>query len=437
MIIDSSYGVELLRVKRVFQPTVDVYRTAVNYCIGHIDEEWEAISSVEKPKDRFNYTEHLFHSTKGNKAKFDFDERFYKMPSYLRRAAISSALGAVSGYRNNCKKWEENDRKGKEPRLGVDRLCMPCFYNKEMFRCNGNACEVELKLLVRGDWVWVPITVKKTDADYLTKRFADTRPSSPTLERRYGTYYLRFAYKENADLSDKPIDSQRVCSVDLGINTDAVCCIMDSCGTILSRKFIDFPSDKDHVAHVLNRIRKFQRQNGSKDAASFWDYAKRINKEHAHKVARAIVEYAVAQNADVIVFEHLEFKGRKHGSKKQRLAMWRKIDVQNVVELNAHRNGIRISYVCAWGTSALAFDGSGKVTRDEDNHALATFTTGKRYNCDLSASYNIGARYFIRELMKPLPVTARSQVEANVPSLVRRTSCTLATLRELSALLAA
>lgn len=437
MTIDSSYGVELLHAKRIFQPTVDVYRAAASYFISHIDEEWEAISSIGKPKERFNYTEHLFHTTKRSKAKFDFDECFYKMPSYLRRAAIAFAMGAVSGYRNNHQKWEESGRNGKEPRLGVDRLCMPCFYNKEMFRRNGNTYEVELKLLVRGDWVWVPIAIKKADADYLAKRFGDTRPSSPTLERHYGTYYLRFAYEEEANLSSKPINRQRVCAVDLGVNTDAVCCIMDSRGTILSRKFIDFPCDKDHVAHVLNRIRRFQRENGSRNAGSFLDYAKRINMEHAHKVAHAIVEYAVAQKADVIVFEHLDFKGKKRGSKKQRLAMWRKNDIQNVAALNAHRSGIRISHICAWGTSALAFDGSGKVTRDEDNHALATFTTGKRYNCDLSASYNIGARYFIRELLKPLPVTARSQVEAKVPSLVRRTSCTLATLRDFSSFLTA
>lgn len=39
---------------------------------------------------------------------------------------------------------------------------------------------------------------------------------------------------------------------------------------------------------------------------------------------------------------------------------------------------------------------------NDNNHALATFTTDNKYNCDLSASYNIGARYFIRELRQIL-----------------------------------
>ena len=75
------------------------------------------------------------------------------------------------------------------------------------------------------------------------------------------------------------------------------------------------------------------------------------------------------------------------------------------------------------GTSAYAFDGSGKVTRDRDNYSMCTFTSGKRYHCDLSASYNIGARYWIREILKSLPVTEGSLLEAEVPSVKRRSRC--------------
>jgi len=49
----------------------------------------------------------------------------------------------------------------------------------------------------------------------------------------------------------------------------------------------------------------------------------------------------------------------------------------------------------------------------------------------LSASYNIGARYFIREILKPLPATERSLLEAKVPAVKRRTSCVYADLRDL------
>jgi hypothetical protein len=100
-----------------------------------------------------------------------------------------------------------------------------------------------------------------------------------------------------------------------------------------------------------------------------------------------------------------------------------------------HQQGIRISRVCASGTSKLAYDGSGKTIRNTDNHSICKFATGKVYNCDLSASYNIGARYYIREILKTLPAKVRSQVEAKVPQLARRTSCTLSTLINLNAVL--
>ena len=105
----------------------------------------------------------------------------------------------------------------------------------------------------------------------------------------------------------------------------------------------------------------------------------------------------------------------------------------NAAEHQAHRKGIRISRVSARNTSRLAYDGSGAVVRDPENHSLCTFQTGKRYHCDLSAAYNIGARYFIRELLKPFSETERSSLEAKVPSVKRRTSCVYADLRLLHA----
>lgn len=45
-------------------------------------------------------------------------------------------------------------------------------------------------------------------------------------------------------------------------------------------------------------------------------------------------------------------------------------------------------------TSAYAFDGSGLVKRSNKKYSIATFRNGKQYNADLSASYNIAARYW-------------------------------------------
>ncbi len=148
------------------------------------------------------------------------------------------------------------------------------------------------------------------------------------------------------------------------------------------------------------------------------------------------MDFAVQQKVDVIVFEHLDMKGKKCGSKKQKLQMWRKCSIQEYAEQKAHKYGIRISRICAWGTSKLAYDGSGEVIRGKKagfkTHELCLFKNVKVYNCDLSASYNIGARYFIREKEKSISATRWSAIVAKVPECQKRTKCTYSTLLEIN-----
>ena len=148
-------------------------------------------------------------------------------------------------------------------------------------------------------------------------------------------------------------------------------------------------------------------------------------------------------NVDTVVFEHLDTSGKKKGSKKQRLHFWKAQYVQKMVTDKAHRLGMRISRICAWGTSKLAFDGSGTVKRGKvsektaGNYSICEFQSGKIYPCDLNASYNIGSRYFIREILKSVPVTVQQGIGAKVPRCLKRSTCTLSDLISLAAVLAA
>ena len=309
---------------------------------------------------------------------------------------------------------------------------MPVFYRDVMYREEKEGKdEAYLKLYDGHDWKWFCVRLNHTDMEYLRRNWWGKKASAPTLEKRHHKYFLRFSYTEEVTLTKTPVKEQIICSVDLGINTDAVCTIMQADGTVLGRKFINHPSEKDRMYRTLGRIRRFEREHSSAQSRGRWAYTKRLNIELGRKIAGAIVKNAEENHADVIVFEYLEMQGKISGKKKQKLHLWRKRDIQKRCEHQAHRKGMRVSRVSAWNTSSLAYDGSGSVSRDPKNHSLCVFQTGKRYNCDLSASYNIGARYFIRELLKPLPVTERSLLEAKVPSVKRRTSCVYADLKEL------
>ena len=115
------------------------------------------------------------------------------------------------------------------------------------------------------------------------------------------------------------------------------------------------------IRQTLGRIRKFQREHGSAQSRGRWAYTKRLNIELGKKIAGAIIRYAEENHADVIVFEYLEMQGKISGKKKQKLHLWRKRDIQKRCEHQAHRKGMRVSRVCAWDTSRLAYDGSGRV----------------------------------------------------------------------------
>ena len=171
-----------------------------------------------------------------------------------------------------------------------------------------------------------------------------------------------------------------------------------------------------------------------------WAVVKGINDDIAVKTAAFIMDTATRYEADVIVLEHLDRTGKKKGSNKQKLHMWRSQYVQGIVQHKAHQNGMRVSRVCASKSSLLAYDGSGEVKRGKkiglESYSLCKFQNGKVYNCDLSASYNIGSRYFIREIMKSLPERVGLDLAAKVPQVSKRSTCTFSTLINLYAVLA-
>ena len=144
---------------------------------------------------------------------------------------------------------------------------MPVFYRDNMYRKEED--RVFLKLYNGKDWVWQEALLKKTDLDYLRKYWSDVQAKSPVLVKKHGKYFLQFAFEQRVKLTERAAVEQRICAVDLGINTDAVCSIMTADGTVAARKFISFEAEKDRLYHVLNRVRKQQKDSGSDSKVCF------------------------------------------------------------------------------------------------------------------------------------------------------------------------
>ena len=167
----SSYGVEIKKQNIPLHQTLRIYRQAVSYLTKVYHEVWEGLSEIENTQKRFNEAEHLVHNTKKNVARFDFDQRFVKMPSYLRRAAIQHALGSVSSYKTRMKLWENGDLSGK-PKLVYENHAMPVFYRDVMYKPSESGEDIAyLKLYDGYDWKWFRVSLLHTDMEYLRKHF--------------------------------------------------------------------------------------------------------------------------------------------------------------------------------------------------------------------------------------------------------------------------
>ena len=103
MNITSSYQVRIVNCSVNLIDTVRIYQEALSYLIGVVSENWDAVKSIT--------TGALEHGNKNREAKYqEFDKMFHKYPSYLRRATITAAIGAVSSYRSNLANWENTDK---------------------------------------------------------------------------------------------------------------------------------------------------------------------------------------------------------------------------------------------------------------------------------------------------------------------------------------
>ena len=435
MKIYSTYGVKIKHYNHIFKDTVKIYRKAVDFLINVCLSEWNNISAIKGNLLQQQYVERCIHVTKCNPSPmYDFDIKFYKMPSYMRRGAINEAIGKVSSYISNLSNWKTNPV-GREPSVPKAGYVFPSMYRTGMYNQTDDYI-AQIKVYIRNTWDWITIDLRKSDMDYIYRCCKNRKQCAPTLQKRGKEWFLDFPFEEKVTLCDTVVYNQTVVAVDLGINTAATVSVMRSDGTILGRYFCKLPKETDHLMHSINRIKKAQ-QHGNYKTPRLWAKAKGVNHDIAVKTANYIMDIAVLYNTDVIVFEHLDKNGKVRGSKKQKLKMWRSQEVQSIVTNKAHRLSMRTSRVCAWGTSKFAYDGSGRVLRGKDGgfgtYELCKFQNGKIYNCDLSASYNIGARYFIREILKSVDASSRLDIEAKVPQCTKRSTCTFSTLISLNA----
>ena len=426
--ITSSYKMKLTGDLKALETSISIYRDALRVLIPIINDNWDLLSEYEFANQKYNCIEKWIHNTKSNQALYDFDEQFPKFPTYLRRSATATALGIVSSYRSNLANWEK-EPKGQAPQLSLTHYAYPAYYKNNLFR-NFDPVKptIELKVFKNGDWVYETYKLKTSDCTYYQTYLTSKKQSVPIIQKKGRRFYATFYYEENVQLV-KEESIHKICAVDLGLNTDATCTIMGQDGTVYARTFISFSKEHDRLDTQLGRIKRNQKR-GSRHNKRLWRSVAGISQDIADKTVKAIFDFGNEHGVDVFVLEYLDFKGKKA---VKRAHFWRYKRIYKVLAQKAHQYGLRIARVNARYTSRLAFDGSGWSKRGreiapETPYAEMLFPTGKTYNADLNASYNIGARYFIRHLLKTVTATQWLALEAKVPQVAKRSTCTLSDL---------
>ena len=438
-----SYNVEVInntnKLRHIVANTLALYNSALNYVCDVVLKHYDEINELNNLEGRM-YLEHLIHNTKNNIAKYDFDSIYYKLPCYLLRDIESKAIGHIFSYKSNLDNYKKerynkisNGKKFKkrEPRLSKCNL-LPSFYKGNMYKMISDN-KIALKIYEDNDWKYEEFKLKKNDLKYINK--INGKSYNPEIKIIGKKIYIKFTFEiEDLKLQDKELNKRIICGVDLGVNNDATISIMNYEGTILGRHFIN-TNNKDLMNHLLNKKRKIQRNSGNYKYLRNLHINNKINSINENIVnhtVNQIIKICLSYGVDVIVFENLRHKfKRAKRSFRARLHRWRKIAVYNKAYEMAHRNGIRVSTVNPNGTSRYAYDGSGEVERDNDNYSICKFVSGKIYNCDLSASYNIAARYYIRETLKPLDANSRSELETKASLALSGTKLTYNTFKVL------
>jgi IS605 OrfB family transposase len=437
---------------KIFDETLAIYRKALTFYINICEKEFNNFKNFQFQLEKRDYIEQITHKTKNRidiAPDYDFGKDFYKFPSYLRRSLIMEAVGIIESHNSRFEHWKKLQEKAKNkakkkdkklifhlkpPVINYEPGTYPTLYKDNIY-LNKNVKEgkAQVKIYKNNDWIWIDIDYSLKNL-YSSKkfRFTDFKVLSPNLIKKGKKYFLHISFETAVKLpkeTKKFFQSLRVIGVDLGLNTSAVCTCMEADGTIIDRKFIDQSREKDHLIKKTKKLYKLRRTKllQTNQTPNKSRKIKHLKKQIIQETVNDIVNFALKNKAKVIVFEYLGKMLGKNKTMRMKVLHWNKNEIQQKVIDLAHSHGIRVSRVLARGTSKYAYDGSG-ITQRNPKRDIAIFPTGKIYNSDLSASYNIAARYFIRNILKSYSEKCKLELQAKVPEILDRSRHTLSSL---------
>lgn len=300
--------------------TIAAYRRAVRALCRLVMVHWPEIATA---RSRCQAVEFLFHITaKRRVVRYALLDRMIgKMPSYLRRAAIEHALGAVASFLSNWDNWIDGQVGSRQrtlgaraPRLGLSNV-YPSPYGGNLVLYGRGLRTVQIKLLAaRGQWRFsdqIPVKGQFKRVNPLAVRMGQ----SPSLIMRGAKVKLAcpVAVRPPSCLANEAFvaSDQRVCSIDVGINIAATAAIIDSTGTVIARRFLTcgrHNARRDALAGVIASRQSLSGRvcRGERHCVALHRRVEGLNLDAARQLASALAAFAAQHGAKAFVIEDLK-----------------------------------------------------------------------------------------------------------------------------------
>lgn len=218
---------------------------------------------------------------------------FEKFPLYFRRAAINAALAAGKSYLAR----EDQERPTEAFASGVT------LYKGNYKDLDSHS--IRLKVWDGERWRWIHARLSGNDIP------EGAVCLSPRLVFRDGSVQLHVPIRQSVPdgkpLKERMGEDMKLCSVQF-TNGDAiaVCCVVDSRGTVTAVRFLRGGRDYTHrCRRLLEKIEASRKAVGGKrgrdDNKRYWKKLKQISDDMAHRVSRQAVDFCVENDVGVIV----------------------------------------------------------------------------------------------------------------------------------------
>jgi len=362
---------------------------------------FEVISAHEGVLDLSNQEaltalETLTHATKANPSPvMPLSQVAEHIPALFRRAAIHAALGSARSFYSHLAKWrvkkEQAQAKGKKfterPPVPPRRWKKPTTLYAGQWK-DRRAASILLKLWTGTCWCWIKVRITGRPIP------PDGEMGSPTLVRSGNHWWLHTPLEKPLPSHPRKIEQQistnkaiKICAVDLNLGDHlAVCTIQTVEGTILATRFIGGGQKisgfrKKQLGRIArNRSKTGLLAKGEQENIDLWRKLKHIDEEIAHLVSVRIVQFATAQEATILVFEHLGHLKPERGKYSRRgnskRAFWMKGRIFKYATYKAWNAGIVTGRVNPRNTSRACARCHGLVARYKAGRSAEVYTPG-------------------------------------------------------------